>query len=341
MTYRQSLVRELYGATPSASEHAEVQLGRRRVGGRHPVYVIAEIGINHNGSLELAEKLIEGAAKAGCDAVKFQKRTPTLCVPMDQWDIRRETPWGTMRYIDYKERIEFGEAEFAHIDRVCQRLGIDWFASPWDVPSVEFLERFNPPCHKIASASLTDHQLLRQVRATHRPIIASTGMSTMQEIDEAVELLGETHLLIAHSTSTYPCPAVELNLKTIVTLKRTFPNCPVGYSGHEVGLTTTLAAVALGATFVERHITLDRAMWGTDHSASVDLDGLTQLVSGIRDIEKALGDGVKRVYDSEVPIRAKLRRFTPVPSDRGEFTARDFDDARTERTLVASAVQGT
>jgi N-acetylneuraminate synthase len=224
---------------------------------------------------------------------------------------------------------------------VCQRLGIDWFASPWDVPSVEFLERFSPPCHKIASASLTDHQLLRQVRATHRPIIASTGMSTMQEIDEAVELLGETNLLIAHSTSTYPCPALELNLKTIVTLKRAFPNCPVGYSGHEVGLATTLAAVALGATFVERHITLDRAMWGTDHSASVDLEGLTQLVSGIRDIEKALGDGVKRVYDSEVPIRAKLRRFTPVPSDRGEFATRDFDDARSERALVASAVQGT
>ncbi len=343
MTYRTSMIRELYGATHSKNtDSAEVQVGKRTIGARHPVYVIAEIGINHNGSLDLAEKLIEGAAKAGCDAVKFQKRTPALCVPKDQWDIRRETPWGPMRYIEYKQRIEFGEDEFVHIDRVCQRLGIDWFASPWDVPSVEFLERFNPPCHKIASASLTDHTLLRQIRATRRPIIASTGMSTMQEIDEAVGLLGETSLLIAHSTSTYPCLARELNLRTIATLKRVFPNCPIGYSGHEEGLATTLAAVALGATFVERHITLDRTMWGTDHSASVDLDGLTRLVNGIREVEESLGDGVKRVYDSEIPIRQKLRRFSATAgSDTGDFDARNFDEPRTERGVAVSAVQGT
>lgn len=288
-----------------------VRIGERTVGEDQLVFVIAEIGINHNGSLELAQKLIEGAVRAGCDAVKFQKRTPELCVPLDQWNVMRDTPWGRLSYIDYKRKIEFGEVEFQHIDALCRKLGVMWFASCWDVPSIELIERFSPPCYKAASASLTDHELLRAMKATGRPLIISTGMSSVDEIDAAVSAVGHKHLLIAHSTSTYPCPVDELNLRMIRTLKREYPRCPIGYSGHETGLAPTWAAVALGATFIERHITLDRAMWGTDHAASVELSGLERLVGQIRDVERAVGDGIKRVYDSELPIRQKLRR---VPS---------------------------
>src|SRR5882724_3629138 len=289
-----------------------VQIAGRDVGEGQPVFVIAEIGINHNGSLELCERLIEGAAHAGADAVKFQKRTPELCVPLGQWNVMRDTPWGRMSYIDYKRKIEFGQAEFEHIDRVCKRLGIPWFASCWDLPSIELIERFSPPCYKAASASLTDHELLRGMKSTGRPLIISTGMSSVEEIDAAVGAIGDDQLLVAHSTSTYPCPVEELNLRVIPTLKLAYPNCPIGYSGHETGLAPTWAAVALGATFIERHITLDRAMWGTDHAASVELPGFERLVAQIRDVERAVGDGVKRVYDSELPIRAKLRRVPSV-----------------------------
>jgi N-acetylneuraminate synthase len=276
------------------------------------VFVIAEIGINHNGSLELAQKLIEGAVRAGCDAVKFQKRTPELCVPLDQWQVMRDTPWGRMSYIEYKRKIEFGAPEFEHIDALCRKLGVMWFASCWDLPSIELIERFSPPCYKAASASLTDHELLRAMKLTGRPLIVSTGMSSVDEIDAAVSAVGHKNLLIAHSTSTYPCPVDELNLRMIRTLKREYPRGPIGYSGHETGLAPTWAAVALGATFIERHITLDRAMWGTDHAASVELAGLERLVGQIRDVERAVGDGVKRVYESELPIRAKLRRVPSV-----------------------------
>jgi N-acetylneuraminate synthase len=299
------------GFLPSQSGPV-VRIADRPVGEEQPVFVIAEIGINHNGSLELAQKLIEGAVRAGCDAVKFQKRTPELCVPLDQWSVMRDTPWGRMSYIDYKRKIEFGEAEFQHVDALCKKLGVMWFASCWDVPSIELIERFSPPCYKAASASLTDHELLRAMKGTGRPLIISTGMSSVEEIDAAVSAVGHKNLLIAHSTSTYPCPVDELNLKMIRTLKREYPRCPIGYSGHETGLAPTWAAVALGATFIERHITLDRAMWGTDHAASVELSGLERLVGQIRDVERAVGDGVKRVYDSELPIRQKLRRVPSV-----------------------------
>jgi len=287
-----------------------VKIGGAYVGRTHPTYVIAEIGINHNGSLDICEKLIEGAVKAGCDAVKFQKRTPELCVPLDQWNVMRDTPWGRMTYIDYKRKIEFGQSEFEHVDRVCRRLGVPWFASAWDIPSIEFLETFQPPCYKAASASVTDLELIRAMRRTGRPLILSTGMSTQGEIDAAVDAVGQDQLLIAHATSTYPCPVEELNLRMINTLERLYPRCPIGYSGHETGLAPTWAAVALGATFVERHITLDRAMWGTDHAASVELSGLSRLVSQIRDVERAVGDGVKRVYASEEAIKKKLRRVS-------------------------------
>ena len=287
---------------------AAVHVGGRWVGEGEPVFVIAEIGINHNGSLELAKKLIDGALLSGADAVKFQKRTPEKCVPREQWPVERDTPWGRMTYIDYRRRMEFGEAEFAAIDRHCRERGILWFASSWDDESVDFMERFDPPCHKAASASLTDHDLLRKMRSTGRPLMLSTGMSTMQEIEKAVAAVTGGPLLLAHATSTYPCPLSDLNLRMLHTLKRQFAEYPVGYSGHETGLAPTWAAVALGATFVERHITLDRAMWGSDQAASVEIGGLMRLISNIRDIERSFGDGVKRVYAGELPQIEKLRR---------------------------------
>ncbi len=287
---------------------AEVKIGNRYVGDGHPAFVIAEIGINHNGSLDVAKQLIEGAALAGCDAVKFQKRTPDVCVPPDQRNIERDTPWGRMTYIDYRYKVEFGRGEYMEIDKCCKTHGIFWFASCWDEDAVDFMEQFDPPCYKAASASLTDLLLLKKTIETGRPLIISTGMSTMDEIDQAVLELGHHNLLIAHTNSTYPCPVEELNLRMIQTLKTAYPDIPVGYSGHEVGLSTTWASVALGATFVERHVTLDRSMWGSDQAASVEISGMQRLVSNIRDIEKAMGDGVKRVYDGEVAARIKLRR---------------------------------
>ena len=292
----------------SAATGAVVEVGGRRVGAGEPVLVIAEIGINHNGSLDMAKKLIDGAHVAGAGAVKFQKRTPELCVPREQWHLERDTPWGRITYIDYRRRMEFGEAEFTAIDRHCRERGILWFASCWDEEAVDFVERFEPPCYKIASASLTDVELLRKTRSTGRPVMLSTGMSTAEEIDAAVDLLGRRDLLIAHTTSTYPCPPSDLNLRMIETLQRLYPECPIGYSGHETGLAPTWAAVAMGATFVERHITLDRALWGSDQAASVEIGGFLRLVSNIRDIEKALGDGIKRVYEGELAAIAKLRR---------------------------------
>lgn len=285
-----------------------VSIGRRDVGPNQPVFVIGEIGINHNGSLELAKELIEGASRAGCDAVKFQKRTPEVCVPRDQWYQMRDTPWGEMTYIDYRMRMEFGEAEYREIDRLCRSLGILWFASCWDEPAVDFIERFDPPGYKAASASLTDLPLIVAMKRTGKPLILSTGMSTLEEIDLAVQAVGTEDLAIAHSTSTYPCPVDELNLRMITALVRRFPDCPIGYSGHEMGLATTCAAVTLGATFIERHITVDRTLWGSDHAASVELRELGELVQSIRDIETAFGDGIKRVYPSELPFRRKLRR---------------------------------
>jgi N-acetylneuraminate synthase len=287
---------------------AVTRIGSREVGEGEAVFIVAEIGINHNGSLDMARKLIDGACLAGADAVKFQKRTPELCVPREQWNQERDTPWGRMTYIAYRHQMEFGEREFTAIDRHCRDRGMLWFASCWDEAAVDFMERFEPPCYKAASASLTDHPLLERMKATGRPLILSTGMSTLEEIQDGVAAAGRERLLLAHATSTYPCPVAELNLRMIGTLKSMYPECPIGYSGHETGLAPTWAAVALGATFVERHITLDRAFWGSDQAASVEIGGLLRLVSNIRDIERSLGDGVKRVYPGELPQIQKLRR---------------------------------
>jgi N-acetylneuraminate synthase len=282
------------------------------VGVGHPCYIIAEIGINHNGSVETAKQLIDEAVNAKVDAVKFQKRTPELCVPLDQWEIQRDTPWGRMSYIDYKRKTEFGNLEYSDIDQHAREQGIDWFASPWDVESVDFLEHFSPVMYKLASASLTDFELIDRILATGRPLMISTGMSTQREIVESVQFICEFDenypLMIAHSTSAYPCKPDELNLSMIRTLIEMFPDTPIGYSGHETGLATTVAAVAMGATFVERHFTLDRAMWGSDHAASVEPQGLARLVKDIRDVETAAGDGVKKVYADEVAQMKKLRK---------------------------------
>jgi N-acetylneuraminate synthase len=284
-----------------------VQIGDRWVGEGHPVFIVAEIGINHNGLLQIAKRLVDVAFMAGCDAVKFQKRTPEKAVPPEYQNVMRETPWGIISYLEYRRMVEFGYKEYEEISQYCKEKGIQWFSSCWDEDSVDFVEQFSPPCIKIASASLTDTPLLLKIKSTGRPVILSTGMSTLEEIDTAVGLLGTDRLLIAHSTSTYPCPPDELNLRMIQTLKEKF-GCPVGYSGHEVGLQTTYAAVTLGASFVERHITLDRAMWGSDQAASVEPSGMIRLVRDIRVIERALGDGQKRVYDSELKARDRLRR---------------------------------
>ena len=286
----------------------QIAVGDIFIGEGEPVYIIGEIGINHNGDLDIAKRLIDGAKFAGCDAVKFQKRTPELCVPREQWDIERDTPWGRLTYIEYRHKIEFDAAAFAEIDRYCRERQIDWFASCWDEPSVDFIEQFNPRLYKAASASLTDHPLLKKMLSTGKPLMISTGMSTEEEIKGAVSAIGTKNLLIAHSTSAYPCPLEELNLKMIHTLQDWYPTTPIGYSGHETGLAPTFAAVALGATFVERHITLDRAMWGSDQAASVEIMGVHYMVRNIRDIEQALGSGVKKVYASEEKARAKLRR---------------------------------
>ena len=285
----------------------KVKIGNRLVGEGEPCFIVAEIGINHNGDLNVAKKLIDAAALAGCDAVKFQKRTPELCVPLEQRNLMRETPWGMISYMEYRERVELGFKEYSEIDAYCRTKGIFWFASPWDIPSVDFLEQFNPVCHKIASAAVTDTEMLKHVAATKRPVILSTGMSTLDQIRAAVALLDPKKLIITQATSTYPCKTEELNLRAIETLRQEF-GVPIGYSGHEVGLQTTCAAVVLGACLVERHITLDRAMWGSDHAASVEPSGFMRLVRDIRVIEAGLGDGKKRVYDSELPGMKKLRK---------------------------------
>lgn len=286
----------------------EVKLGDRLVGDGHRAYIIAEVGINHNGDVDIAKRIIDAAVHAGADAVKFQKRTPEVSTPAEQKKQMRDTPWGYIPYLEYRQKVEFGLEEYREIDRTCREMGIDWLVSVWDEPAVDFMEQFETPAYKVPSASLTDHALLMHVRRTGKPVIVSTGMSTMKQIHNAVDVLGDGELVIMHCTSTYPCEPEELNLRMVETLRREFPGNPIGYSGHEVGLVPSAVAVALGACMVERHVTLDRAMWGSDQAASVEPGGLERLVKYIRVTEDSLGDGVKRVYESEKPSMSRLRR---------------------------------
>ncbi len=286
----------------------EIKIGNRMVGDGHPAYIIAEIGINHNGDLNIAKQMIDAAVHAGVNAVKFQKRTPDVATPPEQQTQMRETPWGYITYLEYRYKVEFSEEQYCEIDQHCKEKGIAWLVSVWDQPSVDFMEKFDTPAYKIPSASLTDYGLIRKARATGNPLILSTGMSTMEQIREGVKIAGEDNLVLMHCTSTYPCEPEELNLRMVESLRREFPNIPIGYSGHEVGLVPSSVAVALGACIVERHLTLDRAMWGSDQAASVEPGGFERLVKYIRVSEAALGDGVKKVYASELGSMKRLRR---------------------------------
>jgi len=283
-----------------------VQIGKFSVGNGHPCFIVAEIGINHNGNVEIAKKLIDTAALAGCDAVKFQKRTIEVVYTPEELKKPRENPFGPTNG-DLKRGLEFGHDQYDAINRYCREKDILWYSSCWDEASVEFMEQFNPPCYKIASASLTDDNLLRHHRRYSRPIIISTGMSTLEQIDHAVDVLGTQDLVILHCTSTYPSSVEELNLQALHTLRERY-DVPIGYSGHEVGLATSVAAAAMGACMIERHITLDRAMWGSDQAASIEPQGIWRLVKDVRAIQKAMGDGRKCLYPSEIPVMNKLRR---------------------------------
>jgi len=283
-----------------------INIGARAVGEGEPCFVVAEIGINHNGDLDTARKLVSAAMLAGCDAVKFQKRTVNVVYTPEELAQPRPNPFGSTNG-DLKRGLEFGLEQYRAIDEYCKLHNILWFASCWDEASVDFIEQFDPPCYKIASASLTDDNLLRHHRRYARPIVVSTGMSTIEQIDHAVEVLGTDDLILMHATSTYPSQLEELNLKAIPTMRERY-GVPIGYSGHEVGLSTSVAAAVMGACMIERHITLDRSMWGSDQAASVEPQGFNKLTRDIRAIEKAMGDGAKRLYDSEVPVMNKLRR---------------------------------
>ena len=285
-----------------------IKIGGIPVGNEHPCFIIAEIGINHNGDIELARKLIELAEAGGCQAVKFQKRTVEVVYTAEELAKPRESPFGDTNG-KLKYGLEFGKKEYAEIDRCCKEHEILWLASCWDEGSVDFIEQFDVPAYKIASASLTDDGLLKhtKARAKNRPLLLSTGMSTLAQIDHAVEVLGKDNLVLLHTVSTYPATMDELNIKTVATLRQRYV-LPVGYSGHESGIVSTAAAVALGACVVERHITMDRAMWGSDQAASLGPSGLMKVVQYIRDVERSMGDGVKRVIDREVPNMKKLRR---------------------------------
>lgn len=290
-----------------------VRIGNKLIGDDQPCYIIAEIGINHNGDLDIAKRLISVAVAAGCDAVKFQKRTVDVVYTPEELAKPRESPFGTTNG-DLKRGLEFGYEEFEDIDAYCKAVRIPWFASCWDEQSVDFINQFDVPCFKIASASLTDDNLLRYTRATGKPIILSTGMSTLEEIDHALDVLGMDNLIVLHACSTYPANYEELNLRAIPSLRERY-GIPVGYSGHETGIPSTVAAVVLSACCVERHITMDRAMWGSDHAASLEPNGISRVVRDIRLIEQSLGDGKKRVYEREYPIIKKLRRVgaSPIP----------------------------
>ena len=283
-----------------------VKIGNKIVGPGQPCFIVAEIGINHNGDVDLAKRLISVAVAAGCDAVKFQKRTVDVVYSAKELAAPRETPFGTTNG-DLKYGLEFGAEEYAEIADFCKSVKMTWFVSPWDEGAVDFMEQFDTPVYKIASASLTDDNLLRHIRKTGKPVIASTGMSTYEEIDHAVDVLGKEDLMLMHATSTYPSKYEHLNLSAIPTMAARY-GVPIGYSGHETGIPTSVAASVLGACCVERHITMDRAMWGSDQAASLEPNGIGRLVRDIRLCAQAMGDGVKRVYDEEVPVMKKLRR---------------------------------
>ena len=276
---------------------------------KNRTFFIAEIGINHNGNIDNALKLIQSAKLAGCDAVKFQKRTPEISTPKSSWDVIRDTPWGKMKYIDYKKKIEFEKKEYDLIDRFCRKNDILWTASCWDAPSVKFIEKYKVKFHKVPSACITDTSLLKELKRSKKPIIISTGMSTEHQIKKVVRFLSQKNLSILHCNSSYPAQNHQLNLRYIEKLQKIFNKSVIGYSGHEMNLTSSVAAVVLGAKIIERHITLDRSMWGTDQQASIEPLGFARLIKDVRAVEKSLGKPVKIVYPEEKKIMLKLRKY--------------------------------
>ena len=276
---------------------------------KNKTFFIAEIGINHNGDIKNALQLIESAKLAGCDAVKFQKRTPEIATPRNSWDIIRETPWGKMKYIDYKRKIEFGKKEYNTIDKFCKKVGIIWTTSCWDEPSVKFIEKYKVKFHKVPSACLTDLSLLKVLKKTKTPVIISTGMSTEKQIQKAVDILSQKNLSILHCNSSYPAQNDQLNLKYIEKLKLMYKKSVIGYSGHEMNLASSVAAVVLGARIIERHITLDKSMWGTDQQASIEPLGFARLIKDVRTVENSLGKPIKKVFPEEKKVMIKLRKF--------------------------------
>ncbi len=271
-------------------------------------YFIAELGINHNGDLQIAKKLIDAASACQWNCVKFQKRDPDISVPEHQKNIMRDTPWGKMTYLDYKKRLEFGKKEYDYINQYCKEKPIDWTASVWDIPSLRFMAEYDIPFIKIPSAKITDKDLLLEACKTQKPLVVSTGMSSVEEIDEAVNILEKnaSQYILLHCNSAYPTPKDELNLNSIKFLQERY-KCPIGYSGHEQDLEPTVYSTVLGVRMIERHITLDHAMWGTDQAASLEPMGMDVLRKRIKDIDVILGNGIKRVTENELPVRKKLR----------------------------------
>jgi len=287
----------------------KIKIGNRYIGDSEPLYLIAEIGINHNGDLQIAKKLIDATWATGWDCAKFQKRTPDICVPENQKNVIRQTPWGEMTYLEYKKRIEFEKPEYDYIDRYCREKPVDWTASVWDLPSLEFLLRYDVPFIKVPSAKITDRALLEETARAGKPLFISTGMSTLEEIDTAVNIV-EKYLLknyvLFHCNSTYPAKLDELNMQMIKTLKDRY-HCLVGYSGHEEELMPATLAPVYGACAIERHVTLDHKMWGTDQGASIEVRGMSFLFSRVHAVKLIAGDGIKTIYPSEEKMREKLR----------------------------------
>jgi N-acetylneuraminate synthase len=283
-----------------------VKIGNKFVGHHHPTYFIAEIGINHNGDMRICKQLIDAAVDAGCDAVKFQKRVPEIAVPEHYKNKMRETPWGEMTYLDYKKKIEFWEDDFKELDEYCKAKDVVWFASVWDIPSIEFIEQFDTPCYKIPSASLTDSNLIKALKATGKPIIISSGMSSAEETERAMKILGEENVILMQCTSTYPCKDEDFDINVINTFRKKY-NCPIGFSGHEPGFLDTVIATSIGACIVEKHITIDHSLWGTDQASSLDPKQLREAVNYTKRITTMLGGHEKKVHEAELSTKDKLR----------------------------------
>ena len=287
-----------------------IKIGNYEVGDKSPiVFMIAEIGLNHNADLQIAKKLIAAAFACGWHCVKFQKRTPELAVPKQQKNVLRDTPWGKMTYLEYRNKIELNKQDYDYIDKFCKEKPILWSASIWDIPSLRFIISYKPPFIKIPSAKLIDKELILEVCKSDIPIILSTGMSTLDEIDQAVNILEKSSCgdyILMHSNSTYPTPHEDINLGVIKLLKEKY-KCVIGYSGHEYDLEPSVIAVALGAKVIERHVTLDHNMWGSDHFASLEVHAMDMLYKRLKDVNTIIGDGIKRVTDKELEIKNKLR----------------------------------